>query len=91
MHYAFDKWIERTFPNIVFARYADDLVIHCISQKQAEYVRDMVKKRLNECLLELHPVKTKIVFCTPCRKDIKYKIMNFDFLGYTFRPRAYRM
>ena len=90
MHYAFDKWMERTFPNVVFARYADDVVIHCISFSQAGYVRDTVNKRLKECHLELHPLKTKIVFCRHKWKDVKHEVKSFDFLGYTFRIRGRR-
>ena len=63
MHYAFDEWMRRTFPSVPFERYADDVVIHCVSQAQARSVLAAVRKRLSECNLELHPEKTKVVYC----------------------------
>jgi RNA-directed DNA polymerase len=88
MHYAFDKWMEINISDMPFARYADDLVIHCKTEKQANYVLDSVRKRLSECMLELHPTKTKIVYCNDRGIKIGGKTPSFDFLGYTFRPRA---
>ena len=87
MHYAFDEWMRREFPFIQFARYADDAVIHAKSLNEAEYVLEAIRKRLLQCNLELHPEKTKIVYCKDDdRRDIHDHI-KFDFLGYTFRPR----
>jgi RNA-directed DNA polymerase len=63
MHYAFDSWLKRTFPQVQFERYCDDAVIHCATQKQAEQVRDALAERLKECRLELHDEKTRIVYC----------------------------
>jgi RNA-directed DNA polymerase len=63
MHYAFDLWMRRTYPTIQFERYADDVIIHAKSRAQAEYVLKAVRQRLKECRLELHPEKTKIVYC----------------------------
>ncbi|WP_237722897.1 reverse transcriptase domain-containing protein, partial [Singulisphaera acidiphila] len=63
MHYAFDLWMARSFPDIHFARYADDVIIHAKSRAQAEHVLEAVRARLKECRLELHPEKTKIVYC----------------------------
>ena len=87
MHYAFDAWMGRTYPNIQFARFADDAVIHAKSLKQAEHVLEAVRKRLQECNLELHPEKTKIVYCQDSDRSGTYDHIQFDFLGYTFRPR----
>ena len=63
LHYAFDAWMQRTYPNIPFERYADDVIIHAKSQAQAEQVLEAIRQRLRECGLELHPEKTKIVYC----------------------------
>jgi group II intron reverse transcriptase/maturase len=63
MHYAFDAWMTRTFPRIRFERYADDVLVHCVSQAQARYVLEAIRTRLAECGLELHPTKTKLVYC----------------------------
>lgn len=90
LHYAFDKWMERKFVTIPFERYADDVVCHCRSESQAEMLRITVEKRLKECRLELHPEKTKIVYCKEDNRQGSYPNCKFDFLGYTFRPRKVR-
>ncbi|TYB83793.1 MAG: group II intron reverse transcriptase/maturase [Kosmotoga sp.] len=90
MHYAFDKWMERTHPDKPFARYADDGVIHCRTQKDAETVLETLKERLKECKLELHPEKTRIVYCKDDKRKGDYPNTSFDFLGYTFRVRKCR-
>ncbi len=90
MHYAFDEWMKREFPNIQFERYADDAVLHCKTEKQANYVLEAVRERLKQCGLELHPEKTKIVYCKDDDRDGSYDNIKFDFLGYTFQPRLAR-
>lgn len=87
MHYAFDKWMMVKFPKNPWERYADDGVIHSFSEKQAEYIMDMVKKRMYDCGLEIHPVKSRIVYCKSENNNLNYENTSFDFLGYTFRPR----
>ena len=87
MHYAFDLWMGRTCPKNLWARYADDGVVHCRSKENAELVLEKLRKRLKECKLEIHPEKTRIVFC---RSDIhqgRHEYESFDFLGYTFRRK----
>lgn len=88
MHYAFDKWMERTYPEAKFERYADDVVIHCRNYEQTVMILNAVKSRLEECKLELHPDKTKIVYCKQNNRNQDYENISFDFLGYTFRPRV---
>jgi len=87
LHYTFDMWMTREFPVIRFERYADDVVIHCKSLAQATMLHDKLLQRLAECKLELSPSKTKIVYCKDRERAQEYKEINFDFLGYTFRPR----
>ena len=87
MHHAFDDWMERHFSYVKFERYADDILAHVSSLKQAEKVLEAIKSRLKECGLELHPEKTKIVYCKDVDRKGSYKNESFDFLGYTFRPR----
>ena len=87
MHYAFDAWIQRTFPSCPFARYADDAVVHCRSEKQACEVMAAIKARLEECLLTMHPEKSKIVYCKDSNRKAAYPTTQFTFLGFTFRPR----
>jgi RNA-directed DNA polymerase len=90
MHYAFDCWMRRTHPQSPFARYADDAVVHCRSQKQAAAVMQSIASRLEECGLTMHPEKSKIVYCKQSRRTGTYPQVQFTFLGFTFRPRAAR-
>ncbi len=87
MHHAFDDWMKRRFLEVKFERFADDILAHCSSQKQAEKVLEAIRSRLKECGLELHPEKTKIVYCKDADRRGSYEHESFDFLGYTFRPR----
>ena len=87
LHYAFDKWISREFPDIPFERYADDAVCHCKNQAQAERLKHELEVRMKEVGLELHPEKTKIVYCKDDLRRKEYPRVSFDFLGYTFRSR----
>lgn len=87
MHYAFDKWMETNFPGIPFCRYADDGLAHCRSEAQAKTLKATLEKRLRECRLEMHPVKTRIVYCKDDDRREEHSVISFDFLGYTFRPR----
>jgi RNA-directed DNA polymerase len=43
--------------------------------------------RLQKCGLEMHPDKTKIVYCKDDERTKEHSVTSFDFLGYTFRPR----
>ena len=88
LHYAFDEWMRRNYPACPFARYADDAVVHCQTEQQAQVLLQAIKERLQECGLELHPEKTKIVYCKDGNRGKKYPDIQFDFLGYTFRPRG---
>ena len=89
LHVAFDKWMEREHPEKPFERYADDIVIHCKTEKQAKYVLAMITQRLKACKLSLHPVKTKIVNLRG-RSEVKYP-KSYDFLGFTIRPSFSRI
>jgi group II intron reverse transcriptase/maturase len=87
LHYAFDCWMDREFPDIPFERYADDAICHCRSEAQALELHQALKQRFAECLLQLHPQKTKIVYCKDANRTGTYPVRSFDFLGFTFRPR----
>lgn len=87
LHYAFDLWMARTYPDLLWCRYADDGLVHCRNEKQAIAVKAALEARLAECHLELHPSKTKIVYCFTRNRGRKYPNVSFDFLGYCFRPR----
>lgn len=87
MHYAFDRWVTEHLRSVRFCRYADDGVIHCKSQAQAEYVLRRLAARFGECGLELHPDKTRVVYCRDINRPDDHPVIQFTFLGYTFRPR----
>lgn len=90
LHYAFDDWMKRNHPKIQFERYADDMIIHCNTENEAKRLLEAIRKRFLECKLELHPEKTKIVYCKDANRKEDYPNQKFDFLGYTFRPRSSR-
>jgi group II intron reverse transcriptase/maturase len=90
MHYAFDTWITRQFPGVPFERYADDVVVHCGSQRQAHTIRAAIEDRMVEVGLRLHPDKTRIVYCQDSNRRGSYEHTSFTFLGYTFRARKAR-
>ncbi len=87
LHYVFDKWMERNYPQNPFCRYADDGIAHCRTEADAILLRKALDVRFKECGLELHPVKTKIVYCKDDDRRGDYPDTGFDFLSYTFRPR----
>lgn len=87
LHYAFDLWMRRNFPDILFERYADDAICHCRDEDQAIALRTALATRFAECGLTLHPEKTKIVYCKDQSRRENHPTFKFDFLGYTFRPR----
>lgn len=85
LHYVFDMWMKRNFPQAPFERYADDGVIHCGTKEEALYIKEKLAERFAECKLELHPVKTRIVYCKDKDRTKKEELTEFDFLGYTFK------
>jgi RNA-directed DNA polymerase len=87
LHYAFDLWMARTHPHLPWCRYADDGLVHCRSEQEAQALKAELQARLAECHLDLHPTKTKIVYCKDRKRKDKYPNVKFDFLGYCFRPR----
>ncbi|WP_055495720.1 group II intron reverse transcriptase/maturase [Streptomyces sp. TP-A0356] len=91
MHYAFDAWMARTFPAVRFERYCDDMVVHCRTEAEAHRVREAIGERLAQCGgLQLHPDKTRIVYCKDGKRCGSYEHTSFTFLGYTFRSRKVR-
>jgi len=87
MHYAFDTWLGREFPATEFERFADDAVVHCATERQARQVLAALGRRMTEVGLELHPEKTKIVYCKDRKRRLDHEHTSFTFLGYTFRAR----
>src|ERR1700739_4355758 len=87
MHYAFDTGMAREFPTIPFERYCDDAVVHCGSEAQARQVQDAIAARLEQVGLQLHPDKTRVVYCKDAARRDDHEVTSFVFLGYGFRPR----
>jgi RNA-directed DNA polymerase len=87
LHWGLDSWMTREFPGVPFERFADDVVIHCVSERQARDVRDAVARRLAEVGLEIHPGKTRLVYCKDSNRTGEHEHTSFTFLSYTFRPR----
>ena len=79
--------MKRTYPDLLWCRYADDGLVHCRTEREAEALKADLQARLAECHLELHPVKTRIVYCKDRKRNAEYPNVTFDFLGYCFRPR----
>lgn len=90
LHYAFDLWMQKTFPNIPFVRYADDGLVHCRSEAQARMILNAIQSRLKECGVELQTAKTQIVYCRDQNRRQPSENTQFTFLGFTFRERLTR-
>lgn len=88
MHYAFDMWLTREFPTVTFERYCDDAVVHCVTQRQAHQVLAAIIERLGSFGLQVHPDKTKIVYCKDDNRRGSTEHDRFTFLGYDFRRRT---
>jgi len=90
LHHVFDAWMAREHPGVPFERYADDVVIHCRTETQAGAIRQSVEQRLRRCRLEAHPQKTRVVYCRDSNRTQDRPDIQFDFLGFGFRPRRAR-
>lgn len=88
MHYAFDAWMAREFPDLPFERYVDDAVVHCVTERQAQMLVQAIGRRMRRVGLNLHPDKTRIVYCRDGRRREVHEHTAFTFLGYTFRARG---
>jgi group II intron reverse transcriptase/maturase len=88
LHFTMDKWLEKHYKTVSFVRYADDIIIHCKSKEEAEEVLEAVRKRLAEVKLQIKEEKTKIVYCKDYRRKQKHENVQFDFLGFSYKPRG---
>jgi RNA-directed DNA polymerase len=87
LHYVFDTWMTKHYPRAPWCRYADDGLVHCRTEQEALQILAALKERFEVCKIELHPTKTKIVYCKDGSRKGQYSQTQFDFLGYTFRRR----
>ncbi len=90
LHYVFDAWMSRYHPETKWCRYADDGLVHCKTEQEASQLLKALNQRFKECGLELHPGKTKIIYCKDEFRKGQYSNIKFDFLGYTFCRRTVR-
>ena len=89
LHHAFDLWMEKLYVSNPFERYADDIIIHCKSKEEAEFILEEIKDRLNKFELEVNPDKTRIVYCKDDQRKGNHEQESFTFLGYSFQPRSF--
>jgi len=84
LHVVFDGWMQKHHPEKPFERYADDIIVHCKTERQAQFMLARIRERMVACGLTLHPVKTRIVNLRG--KSEKRYPRKYDFLGFTLRP-----
>jgi RNA-directed DNA polymerase len=90
LHYCMDEWMKRNVPECPFERYADDGLVHCMTENQAKKVKGKLEERFRQCGLTLHPEKTKVIDCRTLKGVGGKTHREFDFLGFTFRRRGAR-
>lgn len=90
LHYVFDVWMTRNHSKKQWCRYADDAVVHCKTEEEAKNLLAGLKVRFESCHLELHPEKTKVVYCQDANRKERYPNTMFTLLGYEFRRRPAR-
>ncbi len=64
------------------------MIIHCSTKSHAEQILQKVHQSMESVGLELHPQKTKIVYCRDYKRKEKYETVKFDFLGNSFQQRT---
>jgi RNA-directed DNA polymerase len=90
LHYVFDVWMGKHHPGKPWCRYADDGLVHLRSETEAQALLVSLQQRFEMCGLELHPLKTKIVYCKDANRQKEYHTTQFTFLGYDFCSRTVR-
>lgn len=86
LHFTLDKWFDKSHPDVRFVRYADDVVVHCKSERQAQYILTQIRNRLGEVKLSIKESKTKITYCKDYRRKANHEHVTFEFLGFSFKP-----
>ena len=93
LHYVFDLWAERwrrreATGDMIIVRYADDIVVGFQHEADGQRFLSMMRDRLQEFALQLHPDKTRLIEFgryaaqTRQRKGLG-KPETFNFLGFT--------
>lgn len=88
LHYVFDVWMGKQHSGKPWCRYADDGLVHCRTEKEAQQVLADLNQRFADCKLDLHPEKTKIIYCKDGNRQGNYPNTKFTFLGYDFHRRG---
>jgi RNA-directed DNA polymerase len=88
LHHAFDMWMSKHFASNPFERYADDIIVHCNNREEAEHLLSSIRQRLQAFELEMHPEKTKLVYCKSYNRKEEHEHNSFTFLSYSFQPRV---
>lgn len=87
LHFTLDKWLSKHYPDVRFVRYADDVVIHCNTKEQAEYLLEAIRERLGQVKLQVNESKTHIAYCKDYKRKASHEKVSFEFLGFSYRPR----
>jgi len=92
MHYVFDLWVQRwrqteARAEMIVVRYLDDFIVGFQKRADAVHFRKMLRERLGQFGLTLHPDKTRLLefgrFATQDRQARgKGKPETFQFLGF---------
>jgi group II intron reverse transcriptase/maturase len=90
LHFTLDAWLSKYYPACSFVRYADDVVIHCNTKQEAEMVLEHIKERLQAVKLSIKESKTKIAYCKDYRRRQSHENVQFEFLGFSFKPMKMR-
>src|SRR5207253_3803964 len=87
LHYAFDRWMAKRYPQLPFERFADDAIVHCRTEVEAQVVRAAIADACRSVGWSFIPKRRRVVYCKDDDRRRTYPNEKFDFLGYTFRPR----
>jgi len=88
LHETFDQWMQIEHSSNPFERYADDIIIHCQTREESEHLLELIRDRMQQYKLQLHPEKTKIVYCKDYRRKEQHENRSFTFLGFSLQPRT---
>jgi group II intron reverse transcriptase/maturase len=93
LHYAFDLWANRwrqreATGDMIVVRYADDIVVGFEHEADARRFLEMMRARLEEFALTLHPEKTRLIefgrhAAARREKRGESRPETFNFLGFT--------
>ena len=77
----------REFPAVPFERYADDAVVHCVTERQARLVRRAIADGWLESGCGCTRTRRRSCTARTAKRRDSYEHTVFTFLGFTFRAR----